>query len=53
MPGFRGGACVVGGTAAGFSSPYSKRSFDSRYFGPVPLRCVLHRVLPLWTVESP
>ena len=32
-------------------SPYSTRSFDSRYFGPLHVSSIRSRVLPLWTVE--
>ena len=45
------GAYVVARDQVWLYSPYSKRSFDSRYFGPVSLRCVLHRVLPVWTAR--
>ncbi len=45
------GAYIVSKDQIWLYSPYSKRSFDSRYFGPLPLASVLNRVLPLWTVE--
>ena len=48
---FPDGTYVVGPDELWLYSAYSKRSFDSRYFGPLPLSCVLNRVLPLWTVE--
>jgi conjugative transfer signal peptidase TraF len=32
-------------------SPYTERSFDSRYFGPVPTRALVSLVEPLWTVH--
>ena len=32
-------------------SPYEERSWDSRYFGPVPRRAVLSVYRPLWTFE--
>ena len=48
---FPDGTYVVGRDEVWLYSPYSKRSFDSRYFGPLPLSCVLNRVLPLWTVK--
>jgi conjugative transfer signal peptidase TraF len=51
LPRVHDGAYVVASDEVWLYSPYSKRSFDSRYFGPVPLRCVRHRVLPLWTVR--
>ncbi|MBC8719966.1 S26 family signal peptidase [Ochrobactrum sp. Marseille-Q0166] len=28
-------------------------SFDSRYFGPLPLSTVVGRAIPLWTVDDP
>jgi conjugative transfer signal peptidase TraF len=51
LPRFPDGTHVVGQDEVWLYSSYSKRSFDSRYFGPLPLSCVLNRVLPLWTVE--
>lgn len=48
---FPDGTYVVGQDEVWLYSSYSKRSFDSRYFGPLPLSCVLSRVLPLWTVD--
>ncbi len=51
LPRFPDGTYVVGRDEAWLYSPYSKRSFDSRYFGPLPLSSILNRVLPLWTVE--
>lgn len=51
LPRFPDGTYVVAGDEVWLYSPYSKRSFDSRYFGPLPLGSVLNRVLPLWTVE--
>jgi conjugative transfer signal peptidase TraF len=33
-------------------SSYDTRSWDSRYFGPVPLRAVISLLRPLWTVRS-
>jgi conjugative transfer signal peptidase TraF len=33
-------------------SPHHPRSWDSRYFGPVPESYVIHAVAPLWTVEA-
>ena len=51
IPRFPDGTYVVAGGEVWLYSPYSKRSFDSRYFGPLTLTSVLDRVLPLWTVE--
>jgi len=51
LPRFPDGTYVVGRDEMWLYSPYSKRSFDSRYFGPLPLSSILNRVLPLWTVE--
>jgi conjugative transfer signal peptidase TraF len=51
LPRFPDGTYVVGQDEVWLYSSYSKRSFDSRYFGPLRLSCILNRVLPLWTVE--
>lgn len=51
LPRFPNGTYVVGQDDVWLYSPYSKRSFDSRYFGPLPLLYIRNRVLPLWTVE--
>jgi conjugative transfer signal peptidase TraF len=32
-------------------SPYTERSFDSRYFGPVPTGALVSLVRPLWTLR--
>jgi len=48
---FPDGTYVVSHDELWLYSPYSERSFDSRYFGPLPLSCVLNRVLPVWTVD--
>ena len=48
---FPDGTYVVGQDEVWLYSPYSKRSFDSRYFGPLPVSSICNRVLPLWTVE--
>src|SRR2546422_9967538 len=52
LPRFPDGTYVVGQDEVWLYSSYSKRSFDSRYFGPLRLSCILNRVLPLWTVEQ-
>ncbi|WP_266064532.1 S26 family signal peptidase [Brucella intermedia] len=31
----------------------SHDSFDSRYFGPLPLSTVVGRAIPLWTIDDP
>ncbi len=33
-------------------SSFSPRSFDSRYFGPIPIRCVRAWVRPFWVENS-
>lgn len=33
-------------------SSFSPRSFDSRYFGPIPIRCVRAWVRPFWVEKS-
>ena len=48
---FPDGTYIVGQDELWLFSPYSKRSFDSRYFGPLPVSSIRNRVLPLWTVE--
>jgi conjugative transfer signal peptidase TraF len=48
---FPDGTYVVGRDEVWLYSPYSKRSFDSRYFGPLAVSCIRSRVLRLWTVE--
>jgi len=48
---FPNGAYRVRADEVWLYSPYSARSFDSRYFGPLPRSCILSRVLPLWTIE--
>jgi len=48
---FPDGTYVVGQDDVWLYSPYSKRSFDSRYFGPLPVSCIRSRVLRLWTIE--
>ena len=48
---FPDGTYIVGQDDVWLYSPYSKRSFDSRYFGPLPVSSIRNRVLPLWTVE--
>ena len=48
---FPDGTYIVGRDDVWLYSPYSARSFDSRYFGPVPRSCILSRVLPMWTIE--
>jgi type IV secretory pathway protease TraF len=32
-------------------SGHHPRSFDSRYFGPIPASSVISTMRPLWTVE--
>src|SRR5256712_49367 len=48
---FPDGTYIVGRDEVWLYSPYSKRSFDSRYFGPLHVSCIRRRVLPLWTVK--
>jgi conjugative transfer signal peptidase TraF len=48
---FPDGTYVVGQNEVWLYSPYSKRSFDSRYFGPLHVSCIRTRILFLWTVE--
>ena len=48
---FPDGTYIVAQDEVWMYSPYSTRSFDSRYFGPLPVSSIRSRVLPLWTVE--
>jgi conjugative transfer signal peptidase TraF len=32
-------------------SPYHSTSLDSRYFGPIPISRITHRLTPLWTAS--
>ena len=48
---FPDGTYVVAQDEVWVYSPYSTRSFDSRYFGPLHVSSIRSRVLPLWTVE--
>jgi type IV secretory pathway protease TraF len=43
------GAKVIGPDSAWLYSPYDARSYDSRYFGPVPLTSIRARIAPLLT----
>jgi conjugative transfer signal peptidase TraF len=49
LAGVRNGRYVVGPAELWVVSQYSASSFDSRYFGPVPLSSVRGRVRVLWT----
>ena len=51
IPRLPDGTYVVTADEIWLYSPYSNRSFDSRYFGPIRLNCILNRVSPLWTVQ--
>ena len=48
---FPDGSYIVAQDEVWLYSPYSTRSFDSRYFGPLHVSSIRSRVLPLWTVE--
>jgi len=48
---FPDGTYIVAQDEVWLYSPYSTRSFDSRYFGPLHVSSIRSRVLPLWTVE--
>ena len=48
---FPDGTYIVGQDEVWLYSPYSARSFDSRYFGPLHVSSIRSRVLPLWTVK--
>lgn len=44
------GTYVLGHGEVWLGSPYTDRSFDSRYFGPVPDTMLLSVVRPVWTL---
>ena len=46
------GVYVVARNEVWLYSPYHRRSFDSRYFGPVPVSSLRSRMMPLWTTAS-
>lgn len=43
------GRYVVAARTVWVASSYNRRSFDSRYFGPVPVSAIRHHVRPLFT----
>src|SRR5207247_9024097 len=48
---FPDGTYIVAQDEVWMYSPYSTRSFDSRYFGPLYVSSIRSRVLRLWTIE--
>lgn len=52
LPAWQGCRKIVGGEAF-FMNWDSPDSFDSRYFGPLPLSTVVGRAIPLWTTDDP
>jgi len=48
---FPDGTYIVAQDEVWLYSPYSTRSFDSRYFGPLYVSSIRSRVLRLWTIE--
>jgi len=49
LPGLAPGSHVVRAGTLWVVSGFARRSFDSRYFGPVALEAVRSRVRPVWT----
>jgi conjugative transfer signal peptidase TraF len=49
LPHYPYGPHVLPAGAVWLFSPYHPRSFDSRYFGPVPLSAVVTSIVPVWT----
>lgn len=47
------GMYVIGPGKIWLWSPYTSRSFDSRYFGPIPIRALVSLVRPVWTTSLP
>lgn len=52
LPVWQGCRTLVGAEAF-FMNWDSPDSFDSRYFGPLPLSTVVGRAIPLWTTDDP
>lgn len=52
LPAWQGCRTLRNGEAF-FMNWDSPDSFDSRYFGPLPLSTVVGRALPLWTADDP
>ena len=46
------GVYNVGTENVWVASSYNSRSFDSRYFGPVPIKMIRHRLKPIWILRS-
>ena len=46
---YRFGQYVVRETELWLYSPHHARSYDSRYFGPIPTASVRSRIVPVWT----
>jgi len=49
LPAWRKGHYVIAAGTVWVTSSYNPRSFDSRYFGPVPISSIRHYVRPLIT----
>lgn len=52
LPDWRGCRQIAEGEAF-FMNWDAPDSFDSRYFGPLPLETVIGRAIPLWTTDGP
>lgn len=50
IPPFRGSYVIPSGHFLPLS--FYERSFDGRYFGPVSINTIQHRVIPLFTLEG-
>lgn len=52
LVGWPAGIYQVSSDVVWVASTYHPNSFDSRYFGPVSVRAIRHRLKPLWVLRS-
>ena len=52
LPVWQPGIYAVAPGSLWVASTYHPNSFDSRYFGPVSVRAIRHRLKPLWVIGS-
>jgi conjugative transfer signal peptidase TraF len=52
LPAWPPGVYSVAPATVWVASNYHPDSFDSRYFGPIPLDIIRHRLRPLWVLRS-
>ena len=53
LPIYPFGTYRIGPESVWTVSTYTDYSFDSRYFGPIPVEQIRHRLRPLWTWDDP